>query len=80
MKEKGLPKELETVSNLFFLSDHFFSNIDKVNTSQMGNLKNQGQNGNSRNSSTNPNGNSLTKVNGTRNEENPNLSKGSNQN
>ena len=46
----------------------------------MGNLKNQGQNGNSRNSSTNPNGNSLTKVNGTRNEENPNLSKGSNQN
>ena len=79
MREKGLPKEPETVSNHNFQSD-IFSNVDKVNTSQMGNLKNQGQNGNSRNSSTNPNGNSLTKVNGTRNEENPNLSKGSNQN
>ena len=43
----------------------------------MGNLKNQGQNGNSRNSSQNAS-NSMQKVTGTRNEENPNVSKGSN--
>ena len=51
VREKGLPKELETVSNSYFQSDSFFFKIDKVNTSQMGNLKNQGTNGNSRNSS-----------------------------
>ena len=50
MKERGLLREQETVSNWYFQSNPLFSNIDKVNTSQMGKTS-IGQNGNSRNGS-----------------------------